>query len=500
MQRVTVGGNAELMNTYYTNSPAWLKLTRVGNEFTFYRSSDGMSWESIGTLKLAMNANVYVGLAHMSGSSSLLGAAAFDNVAFEGAWATATPPTQPPTGTAVVYQAESMTLGGGTVANRANMGYTGSGYADFGGAGSSAQFTVTQAAAGTATIGIRYANGSTANRPYNLLVNGVNVGQFLAAPTGGGNVWKTDLLTNVSLNSGANTIRLVAVGAGADLDQVTVTSTTTTPPPPLDPPVTLQAEAATLAGGTVVNAANKGYAGSGYADFGGAGSSAQFAVTRTAAGTASLTIRYANGSTANRPYNVMVNGSNVGQFLAAPTGGGNVWKTDLLTNVSLNSGANTIRLVAVGAGADLDQLTVTPTGTTPPPPPADPALLTLEGEAAAFGNGTVAGAGNKGYLGTGYADFGGAGSYAQFTVTRIAATSGATVGIRYANGSAANRPFTLIVNGVAVGTLACPPTGSGSTWATLSLANVALVAGSNTIRLVAVGAGADLDQLTIATA
>jgi prepilin-type processing-associated H-X9-DG protein len=266
-------------------------------------------------------------------------------------------------GTPVTYQGETLTLGGGTVANAANRGYTGTGYADFAGAGSWAQLAVNRPAAGAAaTLSIRYANGSAASRPYDLLVNGVKVGRLAAPPTGSGSTWRTELLgSNVSLAAGANAIRLVAVGAGADLDSVTLTPLTTTPPPPppRDPPVTLQGESATLGGGTAANSANRGYSGSGYADFAGAGSYAQFTVTRTAAGAATLSIRYANGSAASRPFNVLVNGVAVGQLACPPTGSGSAWSTlSLLTSVSLLAGSNTIRLVAVGAGADLDQLTV----------------------------------------------------------------------------------------------------------------------------------------------
>ena len=401
---------------------------------------------------------------------------------------------------AIAYQAERATLGGGTVANNRNLGFIGTGYADFLGAGSFAEFTDTRSAATTVTLALRYANGATTDRPFNVLVNGANVGTFLGTPTGGGNVWATASI-NAVLAAGTNTIRLVAVGTGADADQLTITPVTT---PPTDGPVTLQGESAALSGGTVANAMNPGYVAGGYADFAGAGSAAQFTVTRAAAGSATLGIRYANGSTANRPFNVFVNGVNVGQFPCTPTGGGSSWRTvSLATSVALAAGPNAIRLVAVGAGADLDQLTVTPTTTTPPPPPpppGDPATLTLQGEAALLGGGTAAKAGNGGYAGSGYADFGGAGSWAQFTVTRAAAGN-AALGIRYANGSTANRPFNVFVNGVNVGQLACPPTGSGSTWRTLSLAtDVSLAVGDNVIRFVAVGAGADLDQLTITTA
>ena len=403
-----------------------------------------------------------------------------------------------PTDAAVTKQAESGAFGGGTVVASGNRNFTGSGYLDYGGAGSWGQFTVNRATAGNATVTIRYANGSTADRPFNVLVNGVSVGNLSAPPTGGGSTWQSASLENVALTAGVNTIRLVAVGSGADLDQVTV-SPAVTPPPPTDGVVTLQAEEATLGGGTVVNTTNRGFTGSGYADFASGGSSAQFTLTRSAAGTATLGIRYANGASTARPYNVLVNGVNVGQFGGAPTGSGSTWNNDVLSNVSLVAGTNSIRLVAVGAGADLDQLTVTPVVTTPPPT-SDPATLTLQGETATLGGGTVARAGNGGYTGSGYADYAGAGSWAEFTVARAAATSSATLAIRYANGSSSNRPFNVLVNGVNVGQFTGAPTGAGTSWQTALLGvNVSLVAGDNTIRLVAVGAGADLDQLTVAT-
>jgi hypothetical protein len=42
-------------------------------------------------------------------------------------------------------------------------------------AGAAAQFTVTAPAAGTATVGVRFANGTTSARPANVIVNGSTV-------------------------------------------------------------------------------------------------------------------------------------------------------------------------------------------------------------------------------------------------------------------------------------------------------------------------------------
>ena len=475
-------------------SLAWTKNTEADLAgYNVYRSGalNGAYVKVNGPLLTSAS---YVDTAAPVGATSFYYVTAVDQSANESTGSTRvnasrqdTPP--PPTNDAVTVQAEQGTFGGGTAVSSGNRNFTGSGYLDYGGAGSWGQVTVNRASAGNASIAIRYANGSTADRPFTVLVNGASVGTLSAPPTGSGSTWATASI-NAALLAGTNTIRLVAVGAGADLDQVTVT------PIVADGTTTLEAESAVLGGGTLANARNVGYRGSGYADYAGAGSFVQFTVTRNAAGPASLTARYANGSTADRPFQVFVNNVNVATLSAPPTGGGSTWKTASLASVSLLAGDNVIRLVAVGAGADLDQLTIDAPITTPPPSPVD-GTMTFEAEAALLGGGTLANTRNAGYLGTGYADFAGGGSYAEFTVNRSAAGA-ATVTARYLNGSSADRPFNVIVNGTSVGTLSGLPT--GSTWRTVSLANVALRAGANTIRLGAIGYGADLDQLTIATA
>ena len=87
-------------------------------------------------------------------------------------------------------------------------GYSGSGFCNGNNAiGAYCQFTVNAAAAGTATIGVRFANGGTTARPANLIVNGTTVATVSFEPTGAWTTWATKTLT-VSLNAGSNTIRL----------------------------------------------------------------------------------------------------------------------------------------------------------------------------------------------------------------------------------------------------------------------------------------------------
>jgi regulation of enolase protein 1 (concanavalin A-like superfamily) len=65
----------------YTFPNAWVRLTRDGNVFTAYRSSDGSNWVQVGQTTLAMQANATVGMfvnAHSGGTA--LGTATFDNV------------------------------------------------------------------------------------------------------------------------------------------------------------------------------------------------------------------------------------------------------------------------------------------------------------------------------------------------------------------------------------------------------------------------------------
>ncbi|MFJ6671292.1 carbohydrate-binding protein [Actinosynnema sp. NPDC091369] len=87
-------------------------------------------------------------------------------------------------------------------------GYTGSGFCN--GANSTsgyAQFTVTAAAAGTATLGVRFANGTTTARPATLVVNGSAVQSPSFEGTGTWSTWVTKTFS-VPVTAGTNTIRL----------------------------------------------------------------------------------------------------------------------------------------------------------------------------------------------------------------------------------------------------------------------------------------------------
>jgi hypothetical protein len=89
-------------------------------------------------------------------------------------------------------------------------GHSGSGFCNGNAAvGSYAQFTVNASTAGTATLGLRFANATSggAARPASLIVNGSTVAAVPFESTGSWTTWATHTLT-VPLNAGSNTIRL----------------------------------------------------------------------------------------------------------------------------------------------------------------------------------------------------------------------------------------------------------------------------------------------------
>ncbi|HCT75685.1 MAG TPA: hypothetical protein DGT23_03630 [Micromonosporaceae bacterium] len=93
-------------------------------------------------------------------------------------------------------------------------GFSGTGFCNGTNAiGAAVQFTVNASASGTATLAIRFANGTTTSRPADIIVNGTTV--QAAGPfdgTGAWTTWATKTLT-AQVNAGSNTIRLSPTAA-----------------------------------------------------------------------------------------------------------------------------------------------------------------------------------------------------------------------------------------------------------------------------------------------
>jgi hypothetical protein len=111
-------------------------------------------------------------------------------------------------------------------------GFSGSGFCNGTNATNAyTQFTV-NASAGSATLAVRFANGTTSTRPTALVVNGSTVQSPTFEATGAWDTWVTRTLT-VNLTAGSNTIRLNPTGSGGlpNIDYLDVTTGDTTPPP-----------------------------------------------------------------------------------------------------------------------------------------------------------------------------------------------------------------------------------------------------------------------------
>jgi hypothetical protein len=79
--RSTTGGTCSSFSQSGVTVPYWVKLIRLGNTFTAYSSSNGLSWIQIGSpIIVSMDSNVLVGMAVTAHNQTQLNTATFDNV------------------------------------------------------------------------------------------------------------------------------------------------------------------------------------------------------------------------------------------------------------------------------------------------------------------------------------------------------------------------------------------------------------------------------------
>ncbi len=137
-----------------------------------------------------------------------------------------------------------------------------------------------------------------------------------------------------------------------------VSGGTPTPTPPPNNGI-YEAENAVLSGAVVAND-RSGYSGTGFADYVNAsGDYVEWTVNAASAGSKTLTFRYANGGSTDRPLEIKVNGVVVTSSKSFPsTGGWTNWGTVTMT-AALNAGSNTIRATAIGSsGGNIDYLQI----------------------------------------------------------------------------------------------------------------------------------------------
>ncbi|MFC5802050.1 right-handed parallel beta-helix repeat-containing protein [Streptomyces formicae] len=241
-------------------------------------------------------------------------------------------------------EAESAALSGGAVAESEHGGYTGTGYVggytDGHKGTASTAFTVQSAAAGSGSIAIRYANGTTATMTLSLYVNGTKVRQIALPATANWATWATRD-EPVSYTQGANTIALTFTtsdSGNVNLDNITPTT-------PVEPgPETLshQAEKAFRSGGPSQASTVAGYEGSGYlTGFTATGARAVFAVNAPTAATYPVAVRYRTTGTSQATLTLSANGTTAHRLTLPGTSG--AWAT-ATTDAPLRAQLNNLTL------------------------------------------------------------------------------------------------------------------------------------------------------------
>lgn len=133
------------------------------------------------------------------------------------------------------YEAENATLSQAAVAAN-HTGYSGTGFVDYTNVtGGYVEWTVDSATAGATPLALRYANGTTVNRPLDISVNGTLVsGGHAFTGTGSWNTWATATV-NADLVAGTNKIRATATTAngGPNLDYLDAGTQTPGGPVPM---------------------------------------------------------------------------------------------------------------------------------------------------------------------------------------------------------------------------------------------------------------------------
>lgn len=78
--RTTAGGATTSVSSGTGTAPYWVRVTRVGNTLTSFRSTNGTTWTTVGSVSIPMGTTVYIGLAKNSRVNATIGTATFDSV------------------------------------------------------------------------------------------------------------------------------------------------------------------------------------------------------------------------------------------------------------------------------------------------------------------------------------------------------------------------------------------------------------------------------------
>ena len=105
VRRTSTGGSSDGVFVSGPTVPYYLKLIRNGSTFTAYRSSNGTSWNSVGSITISMASSIFVGMV-VCAKANVLNTATFTNVTTS----TSTSSTLPPSSGAALAGTSSTSL------------------------------------------------------------------------------------------------------------------------------------------------------------------------------------------------------------------------------------------------------------------------------------------------------------------------------------------------------------------------------------------------------
>jgi hypothetical protein len=254
-------------------------------------------------------------------------------------------------------------------------------------------YSVSVAASGTYSIGLRGASAGGGGTVH-VTIDGADVtGPIVIPDTGGWTAWQTVTKSGVNLTAGSHILRLVvdangSAGTAADLNWIDVTSASSsgTSPAytgvPAPAPGRIEAENYDKGGeGVAYHDTTSGNSGGAYrgdnvdiretSDSGGghniksvrAGEWLAYSINAPSAGTYAIDLRVASSGTGGTVH-VTVDDRDVTGALALPdTGGWNTWKTVTRTGVALSAGPHVLKLVidangSAGTAADVNWIAI----------------------------------------------------------------------------------------------------------------------------------------------
>lgn len=237
------------------------------------------------------------------------------------------------------YQAENaFDIDEGVIESQ-HAGFTGSGYLNINNFDNTfAWYSIDRPVAGTVSLTVRYANGASTARPIRVSAGGGGSATIAGAPTGSWSTWTTATV-NIAMAAGNNDFFLSSVTADGmpNIDKFDLAQSFTR---------AFQAEENVFdIDEGVIESVNPGYTGTGYLNIDNFSNTfAWYVIDSPAAATVAVTVRYANGASTARPFDVQ--GRTSARIAGTPTGSWSTWRTATV-NIQLDAGEQDFHLFSV---------------------------------------------------------------------------------------------------------------------------------------------------------